>query len=418
MISLFVPPSSGQLARMSQVLRDELGTASNIKDRQNRNSVISAIKSAQHILKQYQISCPAHGLAIFCGEVVEGASRRKVATVLEPPQRVSRALYRCGDAFAIDELQRMLNCDGAKYGYVIIDGSGYLLGTISGESRAVLLRRSVCLPNKHRRGGQSAGRFFRLRLEKRQQYVKECAVAMAQSFISDDKACIKGLFIAGSADLKLALFNSDALDPRLKAKVIELVDISYGGEAGFREAINATISSISAVKLRAEAAVLGRFMNALAADSGLAAYGWSDIAAALEQGAVAKLILWDRLAVRVHVADDRAGAGLPSLDTQASSDEALQSTPGSVLLAEWLLDNATSRFGAQVCLVSDRLPASSQFVAGFGGLGALLRWPVAFLLDDEAERHADESEAAEGGTASLASEVEEGDEVDWDAIGF
>ena len=56
-------------------------------------------------------------------------------------------------------------------------------------------------------------------------------------FISNDKPNCSGLILAGSADFKTELSQSDMFDNRLQAKIIKLVDISYGGENGFNQAI-------------------------------------------------------------------------------------------------------------------------------------------------------------------------------------
>ena len=49
-----------------------------------------------------------------------------------------------------------------------------------------------------------------------------------QHFISNDQANVRGIVIAGSADLKFVLQQSDHFDARLKQKVIATVDVSYG----------------------------------------------------------------------------------------------------------------------------------------------------------------------------------------------
>ena len=41
--------------------------------------------------------------------------------------------------------------------------------------------------------------------------------------------------MAGSADFKTELSQSDMFDIRLQAKVLKIVDISYGGENGFNQ---------------------------------------------------------------------------------------------------------------------------------------------------------------------------------------
>ena len=54
-----------------------------------------------------------------------------------------------------------------------MDGSGSLFGTLSGNTREVMHKFTVDLPKKHGRGGQSALRFARLRMEKRHNYVRK-----------------------------------------------------------------------------------------------------------------------------------------------------------------------------------------------------------------------------------------------------
>lgn len=52
-----------------------------------------------------------------------------------------------------------------------------------------LYRVTVDLPKKHGRGGQSALRFARLRLEKRHNYVRKVAELGVQFFITNDRVC-------------------------------------------------------------------------------------------------------------------------------------------------------------------------------------------------------------------------------------
>ena len=55
---------------------------------------------------------------------------------------------------------------------------------------------SVDLPKKHGRGGQSALRFARLRLEKRHNYVRKVAETATQMFITNDKVNVAGVVLA------------------------------------------------------------------------------------------------------------------------------------------------------------------------------------------------------------------------------
>ena len=107
---------------------------------------------------------------------------------------------------------------------------------------------TVDLPKKHGRGGQSALRFARLREEKRHNYVRKVAEFAVQHYITDDKVNVVGIVMAGSADFKTELSQSDMLDGRLQAKILKIVDVSYGGENGFNQAIELAGDALANVK--------------------------------------------------------------------------------------------------------------------------------------------------------------------------
>jgi peptide chain release factor subunit 1 len=68
MISLVIPPKD-QISRIGKLLVEEYGTASHIKSRVNRLSVLSAITSAQQRVKLYT-KVPNNGLIIYCGTIL------------------------------------------------------------------------------------------------------------------------------------------------------------------------------------------------------------------------------------------------------------------------------------------------------------------------------------------------------------
>ena len=147
---------------------------------------------------------------------------------------ISRSLYLCDNKFHTEALQELLESD-SKFGFIVMDGNGTLFGTVAGNTREVVHKFTVDLPKKHGRGGQSALRFARLRDEKRHNYVRKVAELAVQHFITADKVNVTGLVLAGSADFKTELSLSDMFDQRLAAKVIKVVDVSYGGENGFNQ---------------------------------------------------------------------------------------------------------------------------------------------------------------------------------------
>lgn len=80
MISLVIPPK-GQIPLYQKMLTDEYGTASNIKSRVNRLSVLSAITSTQQKLKLYN-TLPKNGLVLYCGDIIteDGKEKRSLLT--------------------------------------------------------------------------------------------------------------------------------------------------------------------------------------------------------------------------------------------------------------------------------------------------------------------------------------------------
>jgi peptide chain release factor subunit 1 len=131
-------------------------------------------------------------------------------------------------------LSELLESD-SRFGFIVMDGNGTLFGTLAGNTREVTHKFTVDLPKKHGRGGQSALRFSRLRDEKRHNYVRKVAELAVQHYITNDKVNVTGLVLAGSADFKTELSQSDMFDPRLAHKIVKVVDVSYGGENGFNQ---------------------------------------------------------------------------------------------------------------------------------------------------------------------------------------
>ncbi len=136
MISLIIPPKD-QIARVSKMLNDELGTASNIKSRVTRLSVLSAITSVQQRLKLYN-RVPNNGLVIYCGAVMTEDGKEKHVTIhFEPFKPINTSLYLCDNKFHTEALRELLESD-EKFGFIIMDGNGSLFGTLCGNTRTVL----------------------------------------------------------------------------------------------------------------------------------------------------------------------------------------------------------------------------------------------------------------------------------------
>ena len=414
MISLIIPPGD-QISRVNKMLSDEYGTASNIKSRVNRLSVLSAITSTQQRLKLYN-KCPINGLVIYCGTVVtEDGKERKVNIDFEPFRPINTSLYLCDNKFHTEGLNDLL-IDDEAFGFIVMDGNGCLYGTVQGSNKEILHKFSVDLPKKHGRGGQSALRFARLRLEKRHNYVRKVAEMATQLFITDgQRPNVQGIVLAGSADFKSELMRSDLFDPRLAKVVVKMIDVSYGGENGFNQAIEMAADALANVKLMKEKKLLQKYMDEISQDTGRFCFMVDDTLKALDLGAVEDLIVWDNLDIHRFVLRNNSTSEekVLHLNKEQESQTSYFRDPisGTELetvekesFVEWLANNYKN-FGCNLVFVTDRSSEGTQFVKGFGGIGGILRWKVDFMelshfegaakLDAEAHNDDDEEDEEE-----------------------
>lgn len=381
MISLIAPPET-QISQLSRLLTDEQGTASNIKSRVNRLSVLDAITSAQQRLKLYN-RVPPNGLLLFCGTITTDEGKEKRVTIdIEPHKPINTSLYKCDNKFHCEAICELIDNEDT-YGFIVMNGDSCLYGTLQGNTRSVMYQFSVDLPKKHGRGGQSANRFARLRLEARHNYVKKVSEFATQIFISDNKCNVKGIILAGSADFKSELNKADFFDPRLQKQVIQMVDIAYGGLSGFNQAIHLTADSMGNVRFTQERKVLQTFFTEIDTDSGKYAFGIKDVLTALEMGAVETFIVWENnqeeVSILVHKSNKTQKIHFGKL-----SPEPEYEVSTIIPFVEWVAENYKN-YGTTLEFVSDNSPEGTQFAKGFSGIGGILRWKIDFEEHEIAE---------------------------------
>ena len=354
-ISFFIAPNS-QISDAIGLLSHEVGVSANIKSHTNKLSVISAIQSGINKLKLFP-KVPANGLVLYSGNVLVNGKERKVTEVIEPYKPLKLSKYRCDSKFITEPLEDLLT-DDQKYGFIIMDGNGALFGRVQGSSKEVLTKFGVDLPKKQKKGGQSAPRFQRLRLIARDGYVKKVGETATQVFITNNLINVDGLFLAGSADFKNDLKTSAFLDQRIKSKVLGTVDISYGGNSGFDEALEAVKDELPKFDLMKEKEILNRFFLEMRQDTKKYIYGPQQTIDAMLAGAVEDLILDENLAL-----------------FYAEENEILSphETENSTLFTEWITLNY-KKYGCRIHFVTASTGEGTQFVRGFGGIAGILKY--------------------------------------------
>merc|ERR1740123_2890402 len=392
MISLIIPPKD-EISRSTKMLNEELGTATSIKSRTTRLSVLGAITSTLQRLKLYN-KTPPNGLILYCGEMLtEDGKEKKVTIDFEPFKPINTTMYLCDNKFHTEDLSELLESDD-KFGFLIMDGNGALYGTLQGNHREILHKFSVDLPKKHGRGGQSALRFARLRLEKRHNFLRKVAELCTSMFITSDAPNITGLVVAGSAEFKSDLTRSDLFDPRLdKVLIRPLLDVSYGGENGFNQAIEMSSETLKNVKFIQEKRLITSFLDEVAQDTGKYCFGIHDTITALEMGAVSTLIVWENLELKRITtkcnSSDREDTHYVTPE-QAKNDKLYRDketgeqldVTGNVLFVEWIVENYKT-FGTKLEFITDRSQEGNQFCKGFGGIGGIMRYSVEFEQFEE-----------------------------------
>ena len=383
-----------QISQFSKMLVDEVGKATNIKSRVTRQNVIDALTSTMEKLRLYN-KTPSNGLVIFCGLVQMPTGGEKMIKIdLEPFKPINTSLYRCDNIFHTDELKSLL-VDNDKFGFLIMDGNGSLFGLLQGNTKIILNQFKVNLPKKHSKGGQSANRFSRLVTESRHNYIRKVGEGLTKAFITNDVPNVKGLILAGSAEFKNKLQKSDLFDPRLAPIVMKVVDISYGGELGFNQAIELSQDALKNVKFIHEKKILEKFYEEIAKDSGKYVFGIKDTMEAIENGVVDILIIWENIDfIRLTLKDNKNQIRVETVSSRKVIGQKYKPDDSDVeyeiveniSLSEWLLDNY-KKYVSQLEIVTDKTSEGNQFVKGFGGIGGILRYKLEQNFDDIEENY-------------------------------
>ena len=293
LITVYIPKGK-QLHEVITILREEQGTADNIKSDLTRTHVVDSLSKVVQRLKLYK-KTPERGLAIFCGALpreVGGPPGSEVVKAFEidPPKDMQTFLYRCDDHFHVDILKNMLK-DENMIGFLAVDAKDAGWGLLHGDKIEVLKETSSGVAGKHRQGGQSAKRFQKLREMELTYYFNRLATITREYFI--DIYPIKGLVISGPGPTKEEFINNNYLEYRLQNMIIATIDASYSGSEGIREAFAKSSDILSNFRMVEEKQIVEKLFNEINNNTGLGIYGLDDIINHLKNNIVDKIIITD-----------------------------------------------------------------------------------------------------------------------------
>ena len=388
LISLYVPPGK-RISDAINNLRDEYGTASNIKSTTTRKNVMDAIVKVQQRLKLFK-EPPENGLIIFCGAIPQnGAGSERIETyVIEPPEPIRVYLYRCDARFHTEYLQEMLR-EKETYGILLIDTAGATIATLQGRRLEIIQELTSGVPGKTRAGGQSARRYERLREMRLQEYFTRVGEHANQIFLPIEN--LKGIILAGPGPTKFDFDKGEYLNYMLKNKILDTVDTAYVEEQGVKEVVEKAPEVMRKVRYIEEKKIMQQFLYEVGHDTGKITYGEEDVRRALETGAVNILLLSEGLEMtRVTVKCGACNYEEKQTLKNKSLQEFEQSLTGkpcpkcnaaslTIFEKEDLIDDfarLAEYTNSQVEVISTETEEGQMLKNSFGGVAAILRFKV------------------------------------------
>ena len=290
LVSLYIPPKK-PIHEVIAYLRNEWGTAGNIKSDTTRNHVQDALTKTMQRLKLYK-DTPDNGLVIFCGALMTNGPGSEVILLREivPPKAVKSFLYQCDDHFHIEYLKDMLR-EEKVYGILAIDASEVGIGILSGESFEIVNVMTSGISGKTRKGGQSARRYERGREMELTYFYHRVADHANRIFVDEYK--VTGVVVGGPGYTKEDFLKTEYLNYNLRKNLVAVIDTAYSGREGVRELVDKAADKLQDVRLFDEKKLVQRFLAEVNKPNGVAVYGLPRIIQALERGNVETILVAD-----------------------------------------------------------------------------------------------------------------------------
>ena len=387
LITVYIPKGK-QLHEVITNLREEQGTADNIKSDVTRTHVVDSLSKVLQRLKLYK-KTPERGLVIFCGALPReegGPPGSEVVKVYEidPPKDLKTFLYRCDDHFHVDILKDMLKDDNL-IGFLAIDAKDAGWGILHGDKIQVLKETGSGVAGKHRQGGQSAKRFQKLREMELTYYFNRVAQITREYFI--DIYPIKGLIVSGPGPTKEEFVNENYLEYRLQDMIISTIDSSYAGSEGIREAFAKSSDILSNFRLVEEKQIVEKLFREINTNSGLGIYGLDDMINYLKNNVVDTIIVTDNIELyRIESKCNRCNDVQEKIIKRTKVIQTITELENSPCLSCKSLDIAVSeqdivdylsllcaKTGAKIEVISGTAEHGSM-VSNIGHVGAILRY--------------------------------------------
>lgn len=385
LVSVYIP-AGYEVSKVMQQLRDEQGTASNIKSKGTRKNVLGALEKVMSHLRLFPRT-PENGLVIFAGNISqkEGVTDLQLFS-MEPPEPIFTRIYRCDQEFVLEPLFDLI-AEKVVYALLIVERNEATIGLLRGKHIEMLEHLTSGVPGKSRAGGQSSVRFARLREEAAKEFNERIGEHFNRHFHGMEG--LKGIIVGGPGMTKQVFVDGQYLHYELQQKVLGTLDTVYTEEYGLRELVEKSDELLSGLEILEEKKIMERFFKELVHETGLAAYGEKEVRHFLMLGAVETLLLSDDLDLRRTTVQCQNcdfskevtldSLGLLRLREEVSSQkcpqcENLRLEVGDDVDLVEELSELTEQTNAEVRIISTETEEGKQLMVAFGGIAAILRY--------------------------------------------
>jgi peptide chain release factor subunit 1 len=379
LVTIYVPEDK-QISDVVTHVTQEHSEASNIKSKQTRTNVQDALTSIKDRLRYYDNYPPENGTVLFSGAVDAGGGQTDMITrVLDsPPEPIQSFRYHCDSNFLTEPLENML-ADKGLYGLVVLDRREANVGWLRGKRVEPVKSASSLVPGKQRKGGQSAQRFARLRLEAIDNFYQEVA-EMANDLFVPERHELDGVLVGGPSPTKDEFLDGDYLHHEIQDLVLGKFDVSYTDESGLYDLVDAGEEALADAELMEDKNLMEEFFSELNGGE-LATYGFGPTRQNLMMGSVETLLISEDLR------QDVLSYECPNGHTDRELLDARKETPEHECsecgeppeevqredVIEHLMTIADQR-GTETVFISTDFEKGEQLQTAFGGIAGLLRY--------------------------------------------
>jgi len=386
LVTVYIPPNK-QIHDVMQDLRNEYGTAVNIKSKTTKKNVQDALTKAMEKLKLFK-TVPPTGLAIFAGTIASkelGVGEMETFTLI-PPEPIGIYYYRCEHRFLLDPLWNILENE-ESYGILVIDAKDATFALLKGQRADILRDISSGVAGKTRAGGQSSRRYERIRAMHLNEYYKRVGGMMTDYFLNVPN--LMGIIVGGPGPTKERFLDGNYLHHEIKDKILTTVDVGYTGHEGVKELVTRSRDFLQQVRYTQERKIVQEFLRHLGEDDGLSTYGEQEVIQQLKNVNVYTLLVSEAIR-RWYVTLECRSCGfkehqiiemdeLEAFEEKVKGMKCLKCGKGNYDITEKedlieVLVKLAENAEAKIEIISTHIEEGEMLLRSFGGIAAITKY--------------------------------------------